>query len=61
MGRIATFVRRKFPYFIGFAIIEVGIYYFNGLTGNFITGFLGIFVIWLYYAWMTRAVASTGK
>lgn len=54
MGSSVNFLARKWPYFIGFAIIEGGIYYFNGATGNFATGFLGIFVIWLYYAWTTR-------
>ena len=49
-----NFLRSKWPYFIGFLIIEGGIYYFNGPTGNFTTGFLGIFAVWLYYAWMTR-------
>jgi hypothetical protein len=49
-----NFLERKLPYLIGFAIIEAGIYYFNGPTGNFNTGFLGIFTIWLYYSWMTR-------
>jgi hypothetical protein len=44
----------KLPYLIGFAIIEGGIYYFNGPKGNFTTGFLGIFAIWAYYSWMTR-------
>ena len=53
-----NFLRRKLPYFIGFAIIEALTYYFNGPTGNFTTGFLGLFVIWLYYAWMTRPPAS---
>ena len=54
MDKLASFMRQKYGYFIGFAIIEAGIYYFNGPTGNFTTGFLGIFTIWIYYAWMTR-------
>ena len=54
MGSPVNFLARKWPYFIGFAIMEGGVYYFNGVAGNFTTGFLGIFVIWLYYAWMTR-------
>ena len=49
-----NFLSSKLPYFIGFAIIEAGIYYFNGPTGNFTTGFAGIFAIWLYYDLMTR-------
>ncbi len=57
MDRISNFVRQKYGYFVGFAIIEAGIYYFNGPTGNFTTGFLGIFTIWLYYSWMTRGNA----
>ena len=40
---VATFLREKYPYFVGFAVIEAGIYYFNGPTGNFTTGFLGLF------------------
>jgi len=48
------FVRNKYPYFLGFLIIEAGIYYFNGPAGNFMTGFLGLFVIWIYYSWMSR-------
>jgi hypothetical protein len=61
MDSLVFFVRNRWPYFLGFAIIEAGIYYFNGVTGNFTTGFLGIFVIWLYYAWTTRPSASAGK
>jgi hypothetical protein len=49
-----NFIRKRWPYIIGFLIIEAGIYYFNGAKGNVTTGFLGIFTIWLYYAWMTR-------
>ena len=49
-----SFVRSKYPYFLGFLIIEAGIYYFNGPTGNFTTGFLGLFIIWIYYSWMSK-------
>ena len=45
-----TFLREKYPYLLGFAAIEAGIYYFNGPTGNFTTGFLGLFAIWIIYA-----------
>jgi hypothetical protein len=55
LNGIGTFVARKWPYFIGFAIIEGGIFYFNGATGNFTTGFAGLFGIWLYYVWSYRA------
>jgi hypothetical protein len=51
---LVSFVRKKYPYFLGFCVIEAGIYYFNGPTGNFTTGFLGLFVIWIYYSWMSR-------
>lgn len=54
MGNVASFIRRKYPYFLGFLIIEGGIYYFNGSTGQFTTGFLGLFTIWIYYSWMSR-------
>ena len=48
-----NFLREKYPYILGFAVIEAGIYYFNGPTGNFPTGFLGLFAIWIFYAWMS--------
>ena len=51
---VGRFVATKWPYFIGFAIIEGGIYHFNGATGNFTTGFAGLFCIWLYYVWSYR-------
>ena len=51
---MGSFIRDKYPYFLGFAIIEAIIYYFNGATGNFTTGFLGLFAIWLYYSWMSK-------
>ena len=44
---------RSIPYLLGFAVIEAGIYTFNGPTGNFTTGFLGLFAIWVFYAWMS--------
>lgn len=49
-----TFVREKYGYILGFLIIEAGIYYFNGPAGQFTTGFLGLFAVWLFYAWMSR-------
>ena len=52
MSNLALFIREKYPYFLGFAIVEAITYYFNGVTGNFTTGFLGLFAIWIYYSWM---------
>jgi hypothetical protein len=54
MGSAVSFLRKRYPYLLGFLIIESGIYYFDGPTGNFTTGFLGIFIIWAYYSWMTK-------
>jgi len=54
LNNAVSFLRKKYPYLLGFFIIESGIYYFDGATGNFTTGFLGIFTIWIYYSWMTR-------
>ena len=51
-----SFVRSKFPYFLGFGIVEAMIYYFNGPRGNFTTGFLALFVLWLYYSWTSRGL-----
>lgn len=53
-NQAVSFVRSKFPYFLGFCIVEALIYYFNGPKGNFTTGFLGLFILWLYYSWMSR-------
>ena len=53
-NNVVSFVRNKYPYFLGFSIIEVGIHHFNGRTGDFTSGFLGLFIIWIYYSWMSR-------
>jgi hypothetical protein len=49
-----NFVLRKWPYILGFGIIEAGVYYFNGAKGNVTTGLLGMFAVFAYYAWSTR-------
>ncbi len=54
LNNAVAFIRRNYPYILGFSVIEAAIYYFNGPTGNFTTGFLGLFAIWLYYGWMSR-------
>jgi hypothetical protein len=51
---VIAFLREKYPYILGFCVIEAGIYYFNGPTGNFTTGFLGLFAIWIFYSWMSK-------
>lgn len=54
MTSTATFIRNKWPYFIGFAVIEACIFYFDGPTGNFTTGFPAFFLAWLFYSVMAR-------
>lgn len=54
LSGVVSFVREKYPYILGFCAIEAGIYYLNGPTGNFNTGFLGLFAIWIFYSWMSR-------
>jgi hypothetical protein len=54
MSNVGLFLREKYPYFLGFCIVEAITYYFNGPTGNFTTGFLGLFAIWIYYSWMSK-------
>ncbi len=44
-----TFLREKYPYLLGFALIEAGIYLLDGPGGEFTTGFLGLFAIWIFY------------
>ena len=53
LNNLVLFVRDKYPYILGFCVIEAGIYYLNGPTGNFTTGFLGLFVIWIFYVVMS--------
>jgi hypothetical protein len=53
LNNLVLFVREKYPYILGFFVIEAGIYYLNGPTGNFTTGFLGLFVIWIFYVVMS--------
>ena len=40
-----TFLREKYPYLLGFAAIEAGIYYFNGATRNFTTFLAAILIV----------------
>ena len=54
LNGMMAFLREKYPYLLGFLVIEAGIYYFNGPAGNFTTGFLGLFLVWMFYAWMSR-------
>ena len=54
LNNIVLFIRKKYPYILGFCVVEAGMYYFGGPTGNFNTGFLGIFAIWIYYSWMSK-------
>ena len=54
LSNMASFLRKKYPYILGFCVIEAGIYYFDGPTGNFSTGFLGLFAIWIYYSWLSK-------
>jgi len=55
LNNLVAFTRRKYPYLLGFGAIEAAIYYFDGPTGNFTTGFLGLFIVWIYYSWMSKA------
>jgi len=54
LNRAVSFIRSRYPYILGFCVVEAGMYYFNGPTGNFTTGFLGLFAIWIYYSWTIR-------
>jgi len=54
LNNVVSFIRKKYPYILGFCVVEAGMYYFNGATGNFNTGFLGLFAIWIYYSWMSK-------
>ena len=53
-NKLGSFIRSKFPDFLGFCVVEAVIYYFNGPRGNFTTGFPALFVLWLFYDWMSR-------
>lgn len=49
-----SFLRAKYPYLLGFCVVEAGLYHFEGPAGNFSTGLLGLFTIWIYYSWISR-------
>jgi len=53
-NNVASFIRKKYPYILGFCAVEAGIYFLDGPTGNFSTGLLGLFAIWIYYSWMSQ-------
>lgn len=54
LNSVVSFIRNKYPYILGFLVIEAGMYYFNGPAGNFSTGLLLLFAIWIYYSWISR-------
>jgi hypothetical protein len=54
LNNVVSFIRSKYPYILGFCIVEAGIYYFNGQIGNFNTGLLGMFALWIYYNWISK-------
>jgi len=54
LNNVGSFIRKKYAYILGFCLIEAAIYYFDGPTGNFTTGCLGLFIIWIYYSWMSK-------
>ncbi|MEP6830046.1 MAG: hypothetical protein ABI963_06880 [Rhizomicrobium sp.] len=49
LNAVTTFLRTKYPYLLGFCAIEAGIYLLEGPSGEFTTGFLGLFAIWIVY------------
>jgi hypothetical protein len=53
-GEVSSFLRAKYPYILGLCVVEAGLYYFNGPIGNFSTGLLGLFAVWIYYSWISR-------
>jgi hypothetical protein len=54
MNGVVTFFNKKWPYFIGFGVVEGLMYCFKGATGNFSTAFPIFFIGWLYYSWIAR-------
>ena len=54
LNNVVSFFRNKYPYIFGFCVVEAGIFYFDGPTGNFSTGFLGLFAVWIYYGWISK-------
>ena len=55
LNHAASFLREKYPYRLGFCAIEAGIYMLDGPGGEFTTGFLGLFAIWIFYVWTSPA------
>jgi hypothetical protein len=53
-ANVVSFVRQKFPYILGLAAIEAGVYCLDGPAGSFTSGLLILIAIWIYYAAMHR-------
>ena len=51
---LTLFLRREYPYLLGFALIEAVLFHFDGFAGNFITGLPALFALWVFYSLMSR-------
>ena len=51
---VLSFVHDKYAYILGFCAVEAIIYCLTGPTGNFTTGFPGLFAIWIFYNRMSK-------
>jgi hypothetical protein len=51
---VVSFVREKYPYILGLAAIEAGVYCLDGPAGNFLSGLLILIAIWIYYVSVNR-------
>ena len=54
MANVVSFVREKYPYILGLAAIEAGVYYLDGPAGNFASGLAVLIAIWIYYGAVNR-------
>ena len=51
---VVAFFRKRSPYIAGFCALEALIYYLEGSRGDFSTGFLCLFAVWIYYSWLSK-------
>jgi len=61
LNTVTSFLREKYPYLLGFCAIEAGIYLLDGPGGEFTTGFLGLFAIWIFYVWTSGDRGTPAK
>jgi len=54
LNTVVSFVRKRYPYLLGFVSLKLEYIISTDRPGISTTGFLGLFAIWMYYSWMSK-------